>query len=107
MTTREIESPDGRALQRFWCPEGCGYSIATAIWCSDPACCDQSPEGFIDALVSAEAVRGMPVFAVRFLGAGAPDTRVRIWRAGNLTPVFTGPLGCAVQFEMDHDCPAS
>jgi hypothetical protein len=103
----QIESPDGRELQRAWCPEGCGYSVATAIWCHDSACCDQSPEGFIDGLVPAETARGIPVFAVRYLGPAAPGTPVRIWRAGNLTPVCTAPLACAVQFEMQHDCPGA
>jgi|SRR5271157_1438377 len=106
--TRLIESPDGRELQRFSCPK-CGYAIAAAVWCRG-RCCDQSPEGFLDALLPAEAIRGIPVFAVRYpdpLPSYSPDIQVRIWRAGNLTPVFTGTLEDATRFEMQHDCPAA
>lgn len=108
MTTRQIESPDGRELHRTRCAE-CGYEIAIAAWCHDPSCCHQSPEMFVDGLVSAEAARGIPVFAVRYPNPLPPysdDLEVRVWRAGEITPAFTGPVADAVRFEMQHDCPA-
>lgn len=111
-TRQQTESPDGRELVRISCPK-CGHQVAIAIWCHNPACCDQSPEGFIDTLLPAEAARGVPVFAVRYLdplpppGEYSPDVRVRIWRPGNLTPVFTGTDADAIRFEMQHDCPAA
>lgn len=41
---RQIESPDSLELLRTRCP-GCGYQVAVAVWCRDPACCSQSPWG--------------------------------------------------------------
>ena len=111
MTTL-IESSDDRQLLRPRCPKGCGYEVAIAIWCHDAACCNQSPFGFVlEALGSAQAVRGIPVFALRFLDPVPadgydPDVRVRVWRAGCLSPVFTGRSPDAARFEMQHDCQA-
>jgi hypothetical protein len=48
------------------------------------------------------------VFAVRYpdpLPPYSPDIPVRVWRAGNLKPVFEGRLEDAAQFEARHDCP--
>ena len=105
----QIASPDGRELQRAWCPH-CDYGIASTPWCHDPACCDQSPERFLEALLVAEATRGVPVFAVRYpdpLPPYSPEIPVRVWRAGGLTPVFAGRLADAVLFEIQHDCTTS
>ena len=53
--TRQIESPDSLELLRTRCPE-CGYQVAVAVWCHDPACCNQSPWGFlVEELTSAQA----------------------------------------------------
>jgi hypothetical protein len=89
--TRQIESPDSMELLRTCCPE-CGHRFAVAVWCRDPACCNQSPWGFLaEELASAQAAGGVPVFAVRYpdpLPPHSPDIPVRVWRAGSLKPVF-------------------
>ena len=107
--TRQIESPDSLELLRTRCPE-CGYQTAVAVWCHDPSCCNQSPWGFlVEELASAQAARGFPVFAVRYpapLPPYSPDLLVRVWRAGNLKPVFEGRHEDAAQFAARHDCPA-
>lgn len=104
-----IESPDSLALLRTSCP-ACGYQVAVAVWCRDPACCNQSAFGFlVEELASAQAARGFPVFAVRYpdpLPPFSPDVPVRVWRAGNLQPAFEGRLEDAIQFEARHDCPS-
>jgi len=106
--TRQIESPDSLELIRTRCPE-CGYQVAVAIWCHDPACCNQSPWRFLaEELTSAQAARGVPVFAVRYphpLPPYSPDLPVRVWRAGNLKPVFEGRSEDAARFGARHDCP--
>jgi hypothetical protein len=106
--TRQIESPDSLELLRTSCPD-CRYQVAIAVWCRDPACCNQSPFGFlVEELMSAQAARGVPVFAVRYPDPLPPfshDVPVRVWRAGNLKPAFEGRLEDAVQFEARHDCP--
>jgi hypothetical protein len=83
---RQIESPDSLELLRTRCPE-CGHQVAVAIWCHDPACCNQSPFGFlIEELATAQAARGFPVFAVRYpepLPSYSPDLPVRVWCAGS------------------------
>jgi hypothetical protein len=99
-------SPDGRALQRLSCTS-CGYTVATAIWCRDPQCCEQDAGRFVAALVPAGDARGMPVFAVRYLDparAGVPGSPVAVWRGGDVTPVFTGPAGAATGFVLSHEC---
>lgn len=108
--TRQIESPDSLELLRPRCPD-CGYQVAVAMWCHDPACCSQSPFSFlIEELATAQAARGVPVLAIRYPhplpSSYSPDMAVRVWRAGNLTPAFEGRLEDAAQFEMLHDCPA-
>jgi len=108
--TRQIESPDRLELTRARCPQ-CGYQVAIAVWCHDPACCIQSPFEFLaEVLAAAQAARrGIPVFAVRYpdpLPPYSPDVPVRVWRAGQLKPAFEGRLEDATQFEMRHDCPA-
>src|SRR5580698_2002366 len=100
------QSPDGRNLVRVEC-KACGYTTATAIWCSDPECCDQDLARFIGALLPAEAVRGFPVFAVRYSDPGAMegrDAQVTLLRAGDIVPVFTGPARGAVEAQARHDC---
>ena len=67
------------------------------------------PVGFlVEELESAQAARGVPVFAVRYpdpLPPYSPDVPVRVWRAGNLKPVFEGRLEAAAHFEARHDWP--
>jgi len=103
-----VASPDDQELLRLAC-RGCGFRAAAAIWCFDPQCCDQDPGRFIGSLVSAGEVRGMPVFAVRYLdraGGGSPADEVTVWRAGDLTPVFAGPAADAIRFQLRHECPS-
>ena len=106
--TLHIESPDSLELLRTRCP-GCSHQFAIAVWCRDPSCCNQSPFGFlVEDLASAQAARGIPVFAVRYphpLPPYSPDLPVRVWRAGSLKPAFEGRLEDAVRFEARHDCP--
>lgn len=108
MAVRQIESPDSLELLRTRCPD-CGYQVAVAVWCRDPSCCNQSPWGFlVEDLASAQAARGIPVFAVRYphpLPPYSPDIPVQVWRAGGLEPVFEGRLEEAIEFEARHDCP--
>lgn len=104
-----IASPDGRELQRLSCPE-CGYMVSAAIWCQNPRCCDQDRGRFIGSLVAAEEARGMPVFAVRYADparAASPAAQVTVWRAGNITPVFTGPIADAIRIQLRHECPVT
>lgn len=106
--TRQIESPDHLELIRTWC-RACPYQVAVAVWCHNPACCNQSPFGFlIEDLAAAQAARRIPVFAIRYpnpLPPYSPDLPVRVWRAGSLKPAFEGRLEDAMQFEIRHDCP--
>ena len=99
--------PGNPAVSRFACPH-CGHAAIVAIWCSG-SCCDQSPEGFLlGALPRAERDAGVPAFAVRYLEPSreySPDLPARVWRAGSLTPLFTGRLDDAVGVTMSHDCP--
>jgi hypothetical protein len=93
-------------LSRLTCPR-CGHSAVFATWCGD-SCCEQSPERFLlGDLPRVARDAGVPAFAVRYLtpprGYSA-DLAVRIWRAGSLTPLFTGRLADAVEFTMSHDC---
>jgi hypothetical protein len=103
-----VTSPDGRELQRLSCP-ACEYQVAVAIWCGEPACCEQDRARFTGSLLSAETARGIPVFAIRFLApapGARPHEQVDVWRAGIPGPVFTGPAAAAVEFQMRHHCPA-
>jgi hypothetical protein len=103
-----VTSPDGRKLQRLGCP-ACEYEVAVAIWCDEPACCEQDLARFTSSLLSAEMARGIPVFAIRFLApapGASPHERVDVWRAGIPGPVFTGTAAAAVEFQMRHDCRA-
>jgi hypothetical protein len=106
--SRRIESPDRLEPVRTHCPD-CGYEVAVAVWCHDPACCTQSPFGFlVEELAAARAARrGVPMFAVRYPHPlpYSPAVPVRVWRAGSVKPAFEGRLEDAVRFEMRHDCP--
>jgi hypothetical protein len=106
--TRQIESPDHLELIRTGC-RSCAYRIAVAIWCHDPACCNQSPwEFLVEELMAAQAHRGFPVFAARGpdpLPPYSPDIPTRVWRAGNVKPVFEGRHRDAMRFTVRHDCP--
>lgn len=105
----DIASPDGRELQRLSCRE-CGYMIAVAIWCQNPRCCGQDRGRFSGSLLAAEEARGMPVFAVRYAdpaGAASLAAQVTVWRAGNITPVFTGPIADAIRIQLRHECPVT
>ena len=102
-----VTSPDGRKLQRLSCP-ACRFEVAVAIWCQDPACCEQDLARFLSSLPPAETARGIPVFAVRPLTPGhgtRPLGRVTVWRAGHPAPVFTGPPAAAIEVQMRHACP--
>jgi hypothetical protein len=101
-----VASPDGREFQRLSCRD-CGYTVAAAIWCQDPQCCDQDRGRFIGSLVPAEEAREVPVFAVRYddpARAGSPAAQVTVWRAGDITPVFTGPIADAIRIQLRHEC---
>ena len=55
----------------------------------------------------AEEARDIPVFVVRYAdsaGAGSPAAQVTVWRAGDVTPVFTGPIADAIRIQLRHEC---
>jgi hypothetical protein len=58
LSAGQIESPDRLELVRTHCPD-CGYEVGIATWSRDPACCCQSPFGFlVEELATAQAARG-------------------------------------------------
>jgi hypothetical protein len=99
---------DGAAdRQRLTCR--CGYTVRMAIWCHDPACCDPDLATFLTRLLAEEQETGLPTFGARVLedpGEYAPGIQVRVWRAGSIEPVYTGPVGESPAVVMQHACPA-
>jgi len=52
----------------------------------------------------------MPVFAVRYADparAASSAAQATIWRAGSITPVFTGPIADAIRIQLRHECPVT
>jgi hypothetical protein len=80
-----------------------------AIWCHDPGCCDPDLATFLGGLLAEERETGLPTFGARFLedwGEYAPAMPVRVWRAGSIDPVYTGPVGESPAVVMQHACTA-
>lgn len=110
MTGRIIPVSVATECIRFRCPKECGYCARQAIWCHDPACCDQDLASFLATLATEERQLGLPAFLVRFLDDPREHPvapRVRIWTPASVVPVFTGPHRRAIEHMMRHTCPAA
>jgi hypothetical protein len=103
---RRTGGADADKVQTRCCPR-CGYAIQVAIWCRDPACCDPDLASFLAVLLAGERQSGLATFALRILhdpGEYSPDMPIRVWRAGNLTPLYAGPISEAPAATMEHAC---